>query len=143
MEIPTSSIDSPTRTEALAKPAGHYSHAVCHQGLLYLSGQLPERPGASEPNPSGSFEDQMLALLANCDNVLHAWGSSRHCVLVLTLYLTDLGNWESADKICANFFGTHRPARTVLGVAGIRKGYAVQASLTAAVLPAGQTRLTT
>jgi len=75
----------------------------------------------------------MASLLRNCDDVLHAAGSSRDKVVSLTLYVTDIEKWEAANIALARFFDAHRSARSVLCVSAIRKGYAAQASLIAAV----------
>lgn len=111
----------------LPQPLGHYAPAVVHAGHVHLSGTLP-LPAA----PTDAFAVQMTQLLANCDAVLRHAGSNRSQVLSLTLYLTDLDRWDEADAMLAAFFGAHRPARTVIGVAQIRKQFAVQASLVAA-----------
>jgi PhzF family phenazine biosynthesis protein len=128
MRIPAAITDRPMAPGLLPKAAGHYSQGVLHEGILYISGQLPEREGADELKSSSSFDAQMLSLLQNCDDVLRAWGCSPSRVLAMTVYLTDLRNWVRVDEICASFFGTYRPTRTVVGVAEIRKGYAVQFS---------------
>lgn len=121
-------------SSAAPAPLGHYAQGVLHQGVLHVAGQLPVDPRApGRVGAHSAFAQQMQQLLANCDAVLEAGGSGRAGVLSLTLYLTDLNHWEEADHLCAAFFGAHRPARTVLGVAAIRKGYAVQASMVAAL----------
>jgi 2-iminobutanoate/2-iminopropanoate deaminase len=111
-------------------PAGHYASAIVHGGLVYLSGTLPADSPGSEIQP---FEQQMQSLIRNCDVILDAAGSNAACVLSLTLYLTDLGNWQLADAMLAHYFGRHRPARSVIAVPAIRKSFAVQASLIATV----------
>lgn len=97
---------------------------------MYLSGTLPADALGSEEQP---FELQMQSLIRNCDSILNAAGSNAGRVLSLTLYLTDLGNWQQADRMLARYFGEHRPARSMINVPAIRKAFAVQASLVAAV----------
>ncbi|MEJ6001467.1 RidA family protein [Paucibacter soli] len=97
-----------------------------------MAGQLPMDPLDPERiRPNSPFEAQMQQLLSNCAALLQAAGSWPQAVLSLTVYLDDLAHWDEMDRCCAAFFASHRPARTVLGVAAIRKGYAVQASLVA------------
>ena len=50
----------------LAKPAGHYSHAVVHAGIAYLAGQLPHVPGQPDRKP-GTIEEQARQVLSNID----------------------------------------------------------------------------
>lgn len=108
-------------------PAGHYASAMVHGGLVHVSGTLPAPDTLAQP-----FEAQMRSLLAHCDAVLQQAGSDATHVLSLTVYLTDLGDWEQADALLADYFGAHRPARAMLNVQAIRKGFAVQATLVAA-----------
>ncbi|CDG83386.1 endoribonuclease L-PSP family protein [Janthinobacterium agaricidamnosum NBRC 102515 = DSM 9628] len=114
-------------------PAGHYAPAIIHDQLVYMSGTLPLGLSTHAPTPDSSFEAQLRQLLANCDAVLHAAGSATHKVISFTLYLTELGDWDAADQLLADFFGEHRPSRSVICVPRIRKGYAVQATLIAAL----------
>lgn len=114
-------------------PEGHYAPAVVHGGLVHVSGTLPESPGHEAAN--APFEAQMNTLLKHCDDVLRAAGSSPEKVISLTLYLTNLETWDAANRALAQFFGAHRPARSVICVPEIRQGYAVQAMLIAAVQP--------
>lgn len=75
----------------------------------------------------------MSSLLDNNGRVLRAGGRSASNVWIHALYVTELGHWELAGCPCASLIGAHRPARTVLGVAQVGKGYSVQALLTAAI----------
>lgn len=112
-------------------PEGHYAPAVIHDDCVHVSGTLPTAPLTSERDVT--FDDQMESLLQNCDEVLRAAGSSRDKVVSLTLYVTDIQKWDAANSALARFFDVHRPARSVICVSAIRKGYAVQASLIAAI----------
>jgi enamine deaminase RidA (YjgF/YER057c/UK114 family) len=117
--------------DSIAAPAGHYVPAMRAGNLVHLSGTLPTGNAAAPVPPDAPFSGQLRQLLANCTAILAAAGSSAGEVLSFTLYVTDLDNWECADRILADYFGAHRPARSVLCVAAIRKGYAAQASLIA------------
>lgn len=111
-------------------PEGHYAPAVIYDGCVHVSGTLPTVPLA--PERDATFDEQMESLLQNCDEVLRAADSSRDKVVSLTLYVTDIQKWDAANIALARFFDEHRPARSVICVSAIRKGYAVQASLIAA-----------
>lgn len=116
----------------LAKPAGHYSHAVVHNGVAWLAGQLPHVPGQPDRKP-GSIEEQARQVLANVDQVLRACGSRRERVLRCTVFVSDIAHWPTVNKVYSEFFGEHRPARSVVPVGELHHGYAIEVEATAAV----------
>lgn len=125
---PMTCLDAP----GLAKPAGHYSHAVVHAGVAYLAGQLPHVPGQPGLKP-GTIEEQARQVLANVDQVLAACGSRRDRVLRCTVYVSDIAHWPAVNKVYAEFFGGHRPARAVVPVNELHHDYAIEVEVTAAV----------
>ena len=74
-----SSPDSPTS-------AGHYSSAVVHNGVVYVSGQLPRVPGKPPDFAPATIEEQTRQALHNAEAVLLMAGSHRDLVLRSTLY---------------------------------------------------------
>ncbi len=112
---------------------GHYVPAMIYAGLVYVSGTLPAVRETDAVTAGTPFKDQMHQLLRNCLDILTAAGSSEHKVISFTLYLLSLDDWDVANDLLAAFFGSHRPARAVICVPQIRKGYAAQATLVAAV----------
>jgi 2-iminobutanoate/2-iminopropanoate deaminase len=113
-------------------PAGHYSQAIIHQGVVYIAGQLPIKPGQKE-YVVGSIEEQTRQTLANLDAILQAAGSSRDKVLRVTVYVSDVKHWGQVNAIYAEFFGNHRPARTVVPVGTLHYGYDLELDAIAAV----------
>ena len=73
-------------------PGGHYSQAVVHQGLVYVSGQLPVI-GGKPHDPSASFETQVRRALANLSAVLAASNSSTDKILKVSAYIVGAENW--------------------------------------------------
>jgi len=116
----------------LPRPAGHYSHAVIHNGIAWLAGQLPHVPGEPDRAP-GTIEEQARQVLSNVDQVLAACGSRRDRVLRCTVYVSDIAHWPAVNKVYAEFFGTHRPARAVVPVNALHHGFAIEVEVTAAV----------
>lgn len=116
----------------LDRPAGHYSHAVVYNGIAYLAGQLPHVAGDPDRG-AGTIEDQTRQVLANVDQVLAACGSRRNRVLRCTVYVSDIAHWPAVNKVYGEFFGEHRPARTVVPVNELHHGYAIEVEVTAAV----------
>ena len=93
---------------------GHYSPAVIHGGLAYVSGQLPINYDAGETLPSGGLEEQTWQVLKNLEQVLMQCGSSKQQVLKTTVYIADIAYWPAVNAIYADFFGDHKPARSIV-----------------------------
>ena len=111
---------------------GHYSQAVVHAGLVYVAGQLPIEPRDPERRIEG-FDAQARQVLDNVFAILAAAGRSPARVLKATVYIADVGDWPAFNAIYAERFGAHRPARTVVPVAGLHYGYRVEMDVIAAV----------
>jgi len=93
---------------------GHYTPAVVHGGLVYVSGQLPINHEAGATLPSGGIEEQTKQALYNLDYVLDQAGASKEQVLKTTIYIPNIEYWPMVNKIYAEFFGSHKPARTIV-----------------------------
>jgi 2-iminobutanoate/2-iminopropanoate deaminase len=113
-------------------PAGHYSPAVVHAGIVYVAGQLPIDP-VSGKHETGPIALQTEQVLRNLRVILEASGSSLDLVLQTTVYLSDISMWPEINTIYARYFGEHRPARAVVPTAPLHYGFLIELSATAAV----------
>jgi len=111
---------------------GHYSQAVVHEGIVYVAGQLPIDPADPERKLE-AFDAQARQVIANIAAILEASGSDLGHVLKATVYVTDVAHWPRFNAIYAEAFGAHRPARTVVPVAGLHYGYLVEMDAIAAL----------
>src|SRR5688572_3113461 len=129
---------NPITTSGAPVARGHYSQAMVHGGLVYVAGQLPIVPGQPEERLAG-FQAQASQVLDNVAAILAASGSGLAHVLKATVYITDVAHWPAFNALYAERFGAHKPARTVVPVAGLHYGYLVEmdviAALTAVKLP--------
>ncbi|MEE4312098.1 MAG: Rid family detoxifying hydrolase [candidate division KSB1 bacterium] len=112
-------------TEKAPQPAGHYSQAVVHEGVVYVSGQLPIDPHSGE-KCLGSIEDQTQQVLENVAAILEASGSSKQNVLKVSLYISDMNLWDRVNKVYSQFFGDHRPARVVVPAGELHYGFKIE-----------------
>jgi 2-iminobutanoate/2-iminopropanoate deaminase len=118
-------------TDRAPRPAGHYSQAVVHGGLIYVAGQLPI--DISTPDaPRGSAGEQTEQALRNVESILQAAGSGLNRVLQMTIYVSDMALWPEVDAAYARVLGAHRPARAVVPTAEFRQGYQVAVQAIAA-----------
>lgn len=101
------------QTKNALKANGHYSQAVAYNGILYLSGILPF------DRLTGQFIDstikiQMAEVLNNLDSILKEAGTDRNHILKTTLYISNIELWEEVNHIYGEYFGSHRPARSIV-----------------------------
>ncbi|HEY6140590.1 MAG TPA: RidA family protein [Thermoanaerobaculia bacterium] len=119
-------------TNDAPKAIGPYSQAVRTGNLLFLSGQIPLDPATGEL-VQGDFPSQVRRVFENLKAVLAAAGATFAHVTRATVYLTDLGNFQTLNGIYAEYFGEHKPARSTVGVASLPREAAVEIDLIAVV----------
>jgi 2-iminobutanoate/2-iminopropanoate deaminase len=105
-------------TDAAPAPAGHYSHAVRMNGLVWVAGQVPRQPDGSYTGLSVAEETQLT--LRNLSAVLAAAGAGLDDVVKVTAYLSDSNYFAEFNAAYADFFLGVSPARTTI-VAGLRQ----------------------
>jgi 2-iminobutanoate/2-iminopropanoate deaminase len=106
---------------------------VVHDGLVYVSGQIPLDP-ASGRIVDGGIEAQTRQVIANLDAVLRAAGTSLGRVVRTTVYLADLATFPQVNAVYAEHFtGRPAPARATVGVAALPLGAQVEIDVIAAV----------
>ena len=93
---------------------GHYSPAVIHGGLVYVSGQLPINYATGETLPAGGMKEQTRQALENLNDILKQCGSTKEQVLKTTVYIPNIAYWPVINEIYAEFFGDHKPSRTIV-----------------------------
>ena len=119
-------------TREAPTPAGHYSQAIVHNGLVYVAGQLPIDP-ADRNRPPGSIEEQAERTLRNVEAILVAAGSGLDRVLQMTIYITDIELWGGVNATYARVMGAHKPARAMIPVKDLRNGYKIEIQAIAAI----------
>lgn len=87
---------------------GHYSQAIEHNGILYISGQLPLDLKNNNIIPTG-IKKQTDVVLGKLDEILSASGSNRNQVIQVRIYISDVQLWPEVNEVYSAFFGTHKP----------------------------------
>lgn len=118
-------------TETAPKPAGHYSQAICHGDLVFVSGQLPVTLDG-KIIADKSFEEQAKLALGNLLAIVKAAGSGPERVLKVTVFLAGVEYWPKFNAIYAEAFGAARPARSVVPVPALHYGCLVEVEAVAA-----------
>ena len=119
-------------TENAPAPGGHYSQAIVHNGLVYVAGQLPIKPGSTEKTV-GPIEEQAEQTLANLAAVLRAAGSDLNRLLKVTVYISDIGLWGKVNEVYTRVLGEHRPARAIVPCKELHYGFQIEIEAIAAL----------
>jgi 2-iminobutanoate/2-iminopropanoate deaminase len=114
------------------EPKGHYSSAVVHNGLIFVSGQLPMNHATGEVE-TGSIEAQTELALRNVEAILLAAGSDLNHVLQMTIYISDIELWGKVNEVYARILGEHRPARAIVPVKDLHFDTQIEIQAIAAV----------
>lgn len=113
-------------------PAGHYSQATIHNGVVYVAGQLAIDPATGE-RKLGSIEEQTERTLRNVEAILLASGSDFAHVLKMTVYVADIELWGAVNATYAKILGPHKPARAIVPTKDLHHGFLVEIDAVAAV----------
>jgi 2-iminobutanoate/2-iminopropanoate deaminase len=103
------------RVPGLAAPLSHYADAVRAGDLLFVSG-MPALDGAGDLVGPGDVVAQFAQVLANLRAVLDAAGASPADVVKVTVFLTDVDDRPRINPLRQEFFGSARPASTLVEV---------------------------
>jgi 2-iminobutanoate/2-iminopropanoate deaminase len=107
------------------KPGGHYSQAIVHGDLIFVAGQLSIDPSTGE-RKTGPIEEQTLQALLNLRAILEAAGSDINHVLKTTVFVANIDLWASVNQVYSEFFGDHRPARSIVPTGPLHYGFLIE-----------------
>ncbi len=105
-------------TEGAPQAVGPYSQAVIAGGFLFSAGQIGLEPGSGRLVGEG-IEEQTRQVLSNLQAVLQAAGLSFRNVVRTTIFLTDMEDFATVNRIYAEFFDQEPPARSTVQVAAL------------------------
>lgn len=113
-------------------PAGHYSQAVVHGGVVYVAGVLGSDPANPDKDPGG-VADQTRQALRNVEAILLAAGSSLDKVVRMIIYASEMEMWDEVNAAYAEVMGDHKPSRAVVPVKNFKGPYVIEIVATAVV----------
>jgi reactive intermediate/imine deaminase len=116
-------------TSNMPKSNGHYSQCIEHNGILYLSGQLPINPETKEIPET--IEEQADQALRNVELILNEAGSSKRQVLQMRVYISDIALWDKVNERYSMFFEDHKPVRSIIPTRDLHFGCLIEIEATA------------
>ena len=98
-------------------PSGYLplSQAIKVGNLIFTSGMTARDPKTRE-FLGGTIEEQTERTILNLKAILEAAGSSLEKVVKITIYLTDIRDFERMNRAYSRFFPKEPPARSTVEV---------------------------
>ncbi len=103
------------RVPGLPEPISHYADAVLAGGILYVSGIVPVDAGGQVVG-SGDVVAQARQVFDVLGRVLEAAGAGPEHVAKVTVFLLDVDHRAAINPVRRQFFGSTRPASTLVEV---------------------------
>jgi 2-iminobutanoate/2-iminopropanoate deaminase len=96
------------------QPHSPYSHAVAANGFVFVSAQIPVRPGGGPTEIAGTtMQEQTRQCLRNVDTILKAAGTALDRVVKVTVLLARPELYQDMNEAYADFFPGPKPARAM------------------------------
>ena len=111
-------------TPNASQPGGHYSQATVFENLIFTAGQLAITSTGERRN--GPIEEQALQALKNIKAIVEAAGSDLNHVLKTTVFISDISLWPKVNQVYSEFFGNHKPARSIIPVKELNHGFMIE-----------------
>ncbi len=107
----------------MTKPLGPYTPVVRAGDFVIVSGQGGIADGAIV---DGGVRPQTTQTIKNVEAQLATVGATLNDVVKTMCFLTDMDTFATFNEAYAEAFGSHRPARSTVGVAALPGGMAVE-----------------
>ena len=115
----------PIQTNKAPEAIGAYSQAIKSGDFLFISGQIPLNPETMEIENS-SFEESAYRVISNLENICLEAGASLNDIVKLNIYLIDLENFASLNKVMEEKFSKPFPARATVEVSRLPKNVTIE-----------------
>jgi len=119
-------------TDEAPAAVGPYSQGVQVGKLIFTAGQGGLDP-ATGRLVEGGIEAQTRQTLNNLSSILQAAGSSLSQVVKTTVFLQNIADFQTMNRVYAEFFADHPPARSTVQVAALPLGALVEIEAVAIV----------
>ena len=110
----------PISTNKAPAAIGPYSQAIQWGDVVFISGQVAFIPGSGELN-NNTFEDEANQVIDNLDAICKEAGGGLDKILKLSIFLTDLSNFDAVNSLMKERFSEPFPARSTIEVSRLPK----------------------
>lgn len=119
-------------TAAPSPKTARYSHAVEHNGVLYVTGQLPVDPGKPDAPPPASITEQAELVFLNLSIIVREAGYQMSDTLFARIFLREFKrDFADFNAVYDRYFpdDDRLPARTTVGVATLGRDALIEIDL--------------
>ena len=109
-----------THTDKAPAAIGPYSQAAILGNVVFTSGQVPIIPETGEL-VTDDIKKATKQSLENVKTILENSGSSLEQVAKVNIFISDMNNFAAVNEVYAEYFSTHKPARSCVEVAKLPK----------------------
>lgn len=109
---------------------GPYSQAVKANGFVYVSGQIAIVPETGQI-VEGGIEAQTHRAMENLKGILEAAGSSLDNAVKTTVFIKNMDDFATVNKIYGEYFSGNYPARACVEVSRLPKDVLVEVEVIA------------
>ena len=124
-------------TEKAPAPKGPYSQAVIHNGIMYVSGQIPI-DSLTGLMVKGTIEEETETVLNNLKIIAEEAGGGLDNVLRISCYLADMEDFARFNRVYEKYFKTEPPARSTFQAARLPLDVQVEIDAIVAVPETGK-----
>jgi 2-iminobutanoate/2-iminopropanoate deaminase len=117
--------DSISTTQA-PKAIGPYSQGIAAGQFLFVSGQLPINPDKGKM-VDGDIAARAEQVFDNISAIVKSAGGSMADVVKVTLFLTDMADFQQVNEVYSRHFQTPYPARSAVQVSALPLGSNIEA----------------
>lgn len=119
------SFQTPIYSDKAPKAIGPYSPAICINGLVFFSGQLPVNPETGKID-CDDIEGQTIQSFKNIEALMEEAEVTFENVVKTTVFLSDINDFATVNKIYGEYFKEPYPARSCFQVAVLPMGAKVE-----------------
>ena len=110
----------PISTNKAPSAIGPYSQAIQWGDVVFISGQVAFIPSTGELN-NNTFENEVNQVIDNLEAICKEAGGSLDNILKLSIFLTDLSNFDAVNDLMKQRFSEPFPARSTIEVSRLPK----------------------
>ena len=105
----------PISTNKAPAAIGPYSQAIQWGDVVFISGQVAFIPSTGELN-NNTVENEVNQVIDNLDAICKEAGGNLDNILKLSIFLTDLSNFDAVNNLMKQRFSEPFPARSTIEV---------------------------
>ena len=128
----------PIFTSEAPAAIGPYSQGMRSGRFVFCSGQIPLDPKSGEI-VSGDIATQTRRVLDNIAAILNAESLNFDHIVKTTIFLTNLGDFQTVNEIYGSYFKQDPPARSTVQISALPRGANVEIEAIAAAGEAAET----